>query len=108
MWIRLETTLRRGDVHEFEQLQGALSGLLSGHLLVAHQGLDDLLAYRVHWIEGGHGLLKHHSDEAATQVLYLPLGEGIQALPFERDLPCHARPGLGQEADKRAHGDALP
>jgi hypothetical protein len=95
-------------MHEFEQLQGALSGLLPGHLLVPHQGFDDLLAYRVHRIEGGHRLLKHHGDEAATQVLHLPLGEAIQALPFERALPCHARPGLGQEPNQRAHGDALP
>jgi hypothetical protein len=108
MWIRLETTLRRGDVHEFEQLQGALSGLLPGHLLVAHQGLDNLLAYRVDRIEGRHGLLKHHSDKAATQVLHLPLGEGIEALPFERDLSSHARSSFGQEPDQRAHGNALP
>src|SRR6266446_8501060 len=88
MWIRLETTLRRGDVHEFEQLQSALSGLLPGHLLVPHQGLDDLLAYRVHRIEGGHRLLKHHSDEAATQVLHLRSEEHTSELQSPCNLVC--------------------
>src|SRR5262249_57589573 len=85
MWIRLETTLRRGNVYELKQLQGALSGLFSGHLLVAYQGLDDLLTHCVHGVEGSHELLKHHSDETAAQVLHVPLCAGIQALPFDND-----------------------
>src|SRR5262245_33308209 len=108
MWVRRKTSLRGRNMDKFQQLYGSLSRLCPRHSLVTHEGLNNLCPDGVHRIEGGHGFLKHHSDETPTQVVHFPGRERIQVVPMKHDLASNLGSGFRHEPYERAHGYAFP
>ena len=107
MGVVVDALLRRGDAHQAQHLDGPLSGLGLGHLLVLQDHLHDLVAHGVDRVEGGHGILEDHGDLLAAHPAHLPLAVGEDVLVLEEDLPVHHPAGVLEQAHDGEAGHAL-
>ena len=95
--IGVKPLTRPGQLHAFEQLQGAGFGVAGTHVLVQAQGLGNLLPDRVQGVERRHRLLKNHRHARTAQLAQLRLGQAHQLLALQHDGAAHAG-AFGQQA----------
>ena len=73
VWIVSEPLLRPRDADGLQHVDGSLLGLLLGHLLVALDRLDDLIAHPVEGMETGERVLEDHRQLFAADAAQLVL-----------------------------------
>ena len=102
--ISVKPLTRSGQLHAFEQLQGAGFGIAGTHVLVQAQGLGNLLPNRVQGVERRHRLLEDHGHARTAQLAQLRLGQAHQLLAVQRNRPAHAG-ALGQQTHQGQSGE---
>jgi hypothetical protein len=91
-----------GNADHVEQFDGALAGRVLVQVLVDPEGLDYLVAHRVHGGQRGQRVLEDHGDVLAADPGHRPVVQAQQLVPVELYGAAH-RGRLGQQAKNR-HG----
>ena len=83
-----------GDAHRLQHLDGLLLGVGLIQPLVVPDALGDLFPHRHDRVQRGHGVLEHHRDLAAPDILELMLPKLHKILPFECNRPLRPFGGM--------------
>jgi hypothetical protein len=81
----LKAAFRIRDTHPAQQLDRAVSRLVTRHVIVAPDCLDQLIPDRDHRVQRCHRILEDHRDVLAADPLHLALGQGSEITPHEAD-----------------------
>ena len=105
--IGVEPALGAGYAHPLEEFQRTLARLGGADALVAADGLDDLLAHRIHRIEGQQRLLENHRGDAAAIVGERAAAQREHVLAGDLDAALDMGAAFGVQSQQRAQRDAL-
>ena len=108
MGIVLDPAFGGRYTYTFEQLDGALTRLLLGCLLMREHCLRDLEAGLQHRVEGALRILKDHRDVPSANVANLLIADLHQVLVAEQDLATHDLAWIRHQAEERQRRHRLP
>jgi hypothetical protein len=94
-------------VHPSQHLHGTIPGLVPVSVPVESQDLYQLVPYPHGRVEGLHGVLEHHRNPVASQLLELVLRPANQILPLKMDLTSDDLPVGTEKIDDPVSDGAL-
>ena len=86
MWEMIDALSRSRNTSVLQQTNGALPGLLVRHRQVRLNGLRQLLAHGIQWIQGSQRVLKNSANFAATNAAHLVIVQIVNALALQQNL----------------------